>query len=89
MLQRSRDADVKPRSKRSLKPKPNKKKKKATEIKDAAVEALNDWLGDYLDVTRITLESDPQRLEALKIQSTGGGNFGIHSPAPAKVSGYC
>ncbi len=38
---------------------------RSTQVRDEAIEALNEWLSDYLAVARIALQQDPQRLEAL------------------------
>jgi hypothetical protein len=37
----------------------------ATQERDAAIEALDDWLADFRVVARIALEDDPQLMEAL------------------------
>ena len=39
----------------------------ATQQRDAAIAALDDWLGDFRVVARIALEDTPQLLEALKL----------------------
>jgi len=39
----------------------------ATQVRDIAVDALNDWLSDYVAIARIALETEPQLLESLGI----------------------
>jgi len=39
----------------------------ATKKRDSAIEALDDWLGDFRVVARIALEDTPQLIEALKM----------------------
>jgi hypothetical protein len=40
---------------------------RATQARDAAIEALDDWLADFRAVARLALEDDPQLLEALQL----------------------
>lgn len=40
---------------------------RATQLRDEAIDALDEWLSDYIAVARIALAQDPQRLEALGI----------------------
>lgn len=39
----------------------------ATQKRDAAIAALDEWLGDFRVVARIALEDIPQLMEALKL----------------------
>ncbi len=41
--------------------------RQATQDRDAAIDALTDWLDDYLNIARIALEDQPQLLETLGI----------------------
>ena len=40
----------------------------ATEARDAALAALDRWMGDFLQVARVAFEDDPQQLERLGVQ---------------------
>lgn len=40
---------------------------KATGVKNEAVDALKDWMSDFISVSRIALEDSPQELEILGI----------------------
>ncbi len=40
---------------------------KATQLKDEAFDALNDWMRDYIAIARLALADDPQLLEILGI----------------------
>ena len=40
---------------------------KATQTRDAAVDALEDWMSDFIAIARIAFEEDAQQLEKLGI----------------------
>ena len=37
----------------------------ATQKRDAALDAMQDWLSDYLAIAKVALEEEPQLLEGL------------------------
>ncbi|RJE73154.1 hypothetical protein BGP76_00185 [Reichenbachiella sp. MSK19-1] len=39
----------------------------ATEVRDRAVEELEDWMGDFIGIARVALQDEPQMLEMLGI----------------------
>jgi hypothetical protein len=39
----------------------------ATKVRDAAVDSLSAWLSDFIAISRIALEEEPQLLESLGI----------------------
>ena len=40
----------------------------ATQARDAALDALDEWMGEFIEVARVALRSDPQLLEALGVR---------------------
>ena len=39
----------------------------ATKRRDAALDAMQDWLSDYLAIAKVALEEEPQLLEGLGV----------------------
>ena len=40
----------------------------ATEHRDVAMDALDEWMSDFISIARVAFEDDPQQLEKLHVR---------------------